>query len=136
MFPTEQGGRERLRVRDLVTVLTVDDQSYFRGVMREVIESAEGFELIGEAASGEAALAAAEALSPRLVIMDKRMPGVDGIEACRLLIERDPEIVVVITSVEEPDAEAMKSCPGAAFIQKQHLTPRRLRELWLRRGRG
>jgi DNA-binding NarL/FixJ family response regulator len=55
-----------------------------------------------------------------------------GIEACRLLTERDPEIVVVITSIEDSDEEAMKSCRAAAFIQKQHLTPRRLRQLWLR----
>ena len=123
----------RLHVGDLVTVLTVDDQNYFRGVMREVIESTDGFELVGEAASGEAALEAAEALSPGLVIMDKRMPGMGGIEASRLLIERDPEIVVVITSIEEPDEDAMKSCLRAAFLQKQHLTPRRLRELWLHR---
>jgi DNA-binding NarL/FixJ family response regulator len=136
MLPTRQGGRERLRAHDLVTVLTVDDQNYFRGVMREVIESTDGFELVGEAASGEAAVEVAEALSPELVIMDKRMPGMGGLEACRLLIERHPEIVVVVTSVEEPDEEAMKSCPGAAFLQKQHLTPRRLRELWLRRRSG
>jgi DNA-binding NarL/FixJ family response regulator len=136
MFPTWRGGRERVRARDLVTVLTVDDQSYFRGVMREVIESTDGFELVGEAASGEAALEAAEALSPGLVIIDKRMPGMGGIEAGRLLIERDPKVVVVITSIEEPDEELMKSCPGAAFLQKQHLTPRRLREQWLRRRSG
>lgn len=132
MFPNRQGGH----ARNLVTVLMVDDQNYFRGVMREVIESTGGFELVGEAASGEAALEATEALSPGLVIMDKRMPGMGGIEACRRLIGSDPEIVVVITSVEEPDEQAMKSCPGAAFLQKQHLTPRRLRELWLQRRSG
>jgi DNA-binding NarL/FixJ family response regulator len=134
MFPIGQGDRGRVRARDVVTVLAVDDQDYFRGVMREVIESTDGFELVGEAASGEAALEAAQTLSPRLVIMDKRMPRMGGIEACRRLIERDPEIVVVITSVEEPDEEAMKSCPGAAFLQKQHLTPRRLGELWLHKS--
>lgn len=128
-----QGDRERAGARDLVTVLTVDDQDHFLGVMREVIESTDGFELVGEAASGEAALEAAETLSPGLVIIDKRMPGMGGIEACRRLMERFPAIAVVITSVEDPDEEAMKSCPGAAFLQKQHLTPRRLRELWLRR---
>ena len=131
MFPIGQGDRGRARARDLVTVLAVDDQDYFRGVMREVIESTNGFELVGEAASGEAALEAAQTRSPALVIMDKRMPGMGGLEACRRLIERDPEVVVVITSVEDPDEDAMKSCPGAAFLQKQHLTPRRLRELWL-----
>jgi DNA-binding NarL/FixJ family response regulator len=132
-LPNAQSGRERLRAHDPVTVLAVDDQNYFRGVMREVIESTDGFKLVAEATSGEAALEAAGALSPGLVIMDKRMPGMGGVEACRLLTERAPEIVVVITSIEEPDEEAMKSCPGAAFLQKQHLTPRRLRELWLHR---
>jgi DNA-binding NarL/FixJ family response regulator len=133
MFPTGQGGRARLRARDLVTVLTVDDQDYFRGIMRQVIESTDGFELVGEAASGEAALEAVGALSPGLVIMDKRMPGMGGIEACRLLTDRHPGISVVLTSAEDPDEEVTKSCRAAAFVRKQDLTPRRLRDLLRRR---
>jgi DNA-binding NarL/FixJ family response regulator len=117
-------------VDNQVAVLTVDDQTSFRSLLREVIDAAPGFRLVGEAASGETALDAVETLSPRLVIMDKRMPGMNGIEACRLLTERHPVVVVVITSVEDPDPTVKESCGAAAFVRKQDLSPRWLTELW------
>jgi DNA-binding NarL/FixJ family response regulator len=117
---------------DRVTVLTVDDQDYFRDVMCEVVGATNGFTVIAQAASGEEALAVAERLSPSLVIIDKRMPGIGGIEACRLLTERHPEIVVLVVSVEDPDAITAASCRAVAFLRKQDLSPRSLRELWLR----
>ena len=115
-----------------VRVLTVDDQDYFRRVMGEVVQATEGFQVVGEAASGEDALEAVEALSPSLVIMDKRMPGMDGVEACRRLTERHPELIVVITSIEDPDRVLMEACRAAAFVRKQDLSPRLLREVWQR----
>lgn len=92
-----------------------------------MIEETDGFELVGDVASGEAALEAVEELSPQLVIMDKRMPGIGGIEACRVLSQRHPEVVLVMTSVEEPH-----SFPGcsATFVPKRDLSPRLLRRLW------
>ncbi len=117
-------------VYEPVTVLAVDDQESFRSVLRELLDATGGFELVGEAASGEAALEAVERLSPSLVIMDKRMPGIGGIEACRLLADRHPELVVVITSVEEPDRGTAQYARAAAFLRKQELSPRRLAELW------
>ena len=85
-----------------ISVLVVDDQESFLTALREVVAATEGFELVGEAASGEQALAAADELSPQLVIMDKRMPGLGGLEATRLITSRHPNIVVLIVSVEEP----------------------------------
>src|SRR4051794_2115637 len=95
----------RLAAR-MVSVLVVDDQEAFRRVMVEVVGATEGFALAGEADSGEAALAAAGELSPALVLIDKRMPSMDGYEAVRRLTERQPETIVVIVSVEAPDAAA------------------------------
>ena len=66
-----------------VTMLVVDDQEPFRDAMRELVAATAGFELVGEAASGEDALAAIGNLSPELVLMDVRMPGIGGIEATR-----------------------------------------------------
>ena len=58
-----------------VTVLAVDDQEVFRRAVRELIAATEGFEQVGEAASGREALALAAALHPDLVLLDVRMPG-------------------------------------------------------------
>lgn len=130
MSAAAEEDHERLDQADQVTVLAVDDQDFFRGVMSEVVAAASGFQLVGEAASGKAALEAVASLKPDLVIMDKRMPGMDGIEACRRLTERHPEVVVVITSIEDPDDALMESCRAAAFVLKQDLTPWLLEEVW------
>ena len=74
-----------------VRVLTVDDQAVFRGIAREVIDATPGFESVGEAASGEEALAAVDRLDPQLVLLDVRMPGLDGIEVARRLRATHPD---------------------------------------------
>lgn len=117
-----------------VTVLAVDDQDHFRAVMREVVQATDWFQVVGEAASGEEALQIVETLSPSLVIMDKRMPGMGGVEACRRLTERHPDLLVVLTSIEDPDPVVMESCRAVGFVRKQDLSPGFLRELWLHHG--
>jgi DNA-binding NarL/FixJ family response regulator len=118
-----------------VAVLVVDDQESFRSALRNLVTATKGFVLVGEAASGEAALGAVEELFPRLVIMDKRMPGMGGIEACRVLTGRHPEIVVVLISVEEDlDSEVLRSSGAAEFISKPTLSPAVLREVWRSHG--
>jgi two-component system, NarL family, invasion response regulator UvrY len=111
-------------------VLVVDDQEFFRDVLRDVVLATPGMTLVGDAASGEAAVDAVEELSPRMVIMDKRMPGVGGIEAARLIRAHRPEIVVVLVSVEVPDPEVLEESGAAAFLHKQELSPRALADLW------
>jgi DNA-binding NarL/FixJ family response regulator len=66
-----------------VRVLIVDDQAPFRLAARMATESAEDFETIAEAASGEASVELAERLMPDLVLMDVYLPGMDGWEATR-----------------------------------------------------
>ena len=118
-----------------VEVLVVDDHDLFREALRDLVDAVSEFVLVGEAQSGEAALDAVEALSPRLLIMDKRMPGMGGVEATRLLAARHPDLVVLLVSLEAPDSELMRSCGAAAFLRKQELTPRALREVWREHGR-
>ncbi len=132
--PDELGAAERPS-DDSVTVLVVDDHEAFRRAMRDVVNATEGFTFVGEAASGEGALTAASALSPRLMLVDRRMPGMGGVEAARRLAERHPEVVVVLVSVEEPDAFDQRACGAAAFVRKHQLCPQLLREVWLEHGR-
>lgn len=123
------------RTRREIAVLVVDDHEPFRSALCELIAATKGFELVGEAASGEAALSAVEELSPHLVIMDKRMPGMGGIEACRLITGRHPEIVVVVISVEDDlDPQILRSCGAADFVRKAPLSPAVLRDVWRKHG--
>ena len=115
-----------------VTVLAVDDQPIFRRVARSLIEATPGFEQVGEAASGPEALELAADLRPDLVLVDVRMPGMDGIETARRLGEVDPDAVVVLISLEEvPDLPASAAAVGAAaYLRKQDLSSRTLQALW------
>ncbi len=111
-----------------VTVLAVDDQEIFRRAMASLIEATPGFEQVGEAASGSEALALAAELRPDLVLLDVRMPGMDGYETARRVAEVDARIAVVLTSLDavpQPDA-----APAAVFVRKQDLSVRKLHELW------
>jgi DNA-binding NarL/FixJ family response regulator len=112
-----------------VSVLVVDDQASYRAAMREIVKATPGLQLVAEAESGEAAVAAAAEHSPRLVLMDKRMPGMDGLTACRAITRHDPDVIVVLCSVEDPDPVMAHAHGAAAMIRKQDLSRDRLREI-------
>jgi two-component system invasion response regulator UvrY len=115
-----------------VTVLAVDDQATFRRAARRLIRAVPEFEQVGEAASGREALELAELLHPDLVLLDVRMPDMDGIETARQLAQVDPGAVVILISMEEvPELPSEASEVGAAaYLRKQELSPDKLRELW------
>ena len=123
---------------DGVKVLTVDDQEVFRRVARELVEATDGFAWAGEAASGREALERVAEGHPDLVLLDVRMPGMDGIETAQRLLAQDPDIVIVLVSLESivdlPSATA--SVGAAAHLRKQELSPRTLQELWAAHGPG
>jgi DNA-binding NarL/FixJ family response regulator len=118
-----------------IRTLVVDDQEPFRGALRQLVEAAPGFCLAGEASSGEDAIVAVGTLSPALVLMDVRMPGMGGIEAARSLARDHPEVMVVLLSVhgrEDLPPELLDGMDAAAFVHKQNMRPRLLRDLWQR----
>jgi CheY-like chemotaxis protein len=120
-----------------VRVLTVDDQELFRGVARDVIEATPGFEVVGEACSGEEGLEAVERLGPDLVLLDVRMPGMSGIDVARRLAATHPEVVVVLISIEERiDMPSVGQLSTVPLVRKQDFGPRLLRSLWGEHGRS
>jgi two-component system, NarL family, invasion response regulator UvrY len=115
-----------------VGVLGVDDQAVFLDVAREVVTATPGFYWVGGASSGEEALAAVGELEPEFVLLDLRMPGMDGIETARRICHSHPDIVVVLISIEEAPAisEACEASGAVALVRKQDLGPATLRRLW------
>lgn len=108
-----------------VAVLVVDDQSPFRLAARSVVRATPGFEVIGEATSGEEAVAQVEALHPAVVLMDINMDGISGIEATRQIVAAHPEIDVVLLSTYDADdlpADA-RTCGAAAYVHKEQFGP-------------
>ena len=120
---------------DAVPVLVVDDQAPFRLAARAVVRRTGGFELIGEAGTGEEAVAMASELRPALILMDINMPGISGIEATRRIVADVPGTVVFLCStytLDELPADAATS--GAnAYVNKEELSPTVLERLWSER---
>jgi DNA-binding NarL/FixJ family response regulator len=119
-----------------VSVVTVDDQAVFRAVAYDVIEATPGFEAVGEADCGEEGLALVDELRPQLVLLDVRMPGMDGIETALRIKSAHPSTVVVLISIDDAPnlpAEVMES-RADALVQKQHFGPGMLRGLWAKHG--
>jgi len=110
--------------------MVVDDQEPFRRVVGELIDAIPEFELVGEATSGAEALSSLEELAPDFVIVDKRMPGITGIETAGLIMARRPGTVVVLVSLEAPDQTVLGSTGAAAFVRKQEISTRLLRRIW------
>jgi two-component system, NarL family, invasion response regulator UvrY len=116
-----------------VSVLIVDDQAPFREAARTVVELTDGFEVAGEAETGEAAVDAARDLRPDLVLMDVNLPGIDGLEATkRILAEADGRTIVVMVSTYEADEYAPRALAAGAvaYIPKSEFEPDRLAEAW------
>ena len=107
-----------------VTVLIVDDHPSFRASARRMLE-ADGYEVVGEAENGAAALAAAERLRPEVVLLDVRLPDIDGIEVARRLTDADgyvPQIVLISSHDAADLGEAIDASAARGFIPKGELS--------------
>ncbi|MGV9613915.1 response regulator [Nocardia xishanensis] len=83
-----------------IRVLIADDHGAIRAGLRMILDSAEGIEVIGEAADGDIAVAQAKALRPDVVLMDVRMPGVDGLTATERITADALARVLVLTTFD------------------------------------
>ncbi|MQA04508.1 MAG: response regulator [Streptosporangiales bacterium] len=97
-----------------VRVLVADDHPLVRLGLRTVLEQADGVDLVGEACDGAEALALANALRPDVVLMDLRMPEVDGATATASLCRRLPDVRVLVLTTYDSDADIAKAVGAGA----------------------
>jgi len=106
---------------DRCRVVLVDDHAVVRAGIKLLIELTKRYEVVGEAENGEAAVERVSALQPDLVVMDIRMPGLDGIAATRRITNRNPDVrVLVFTAYDDPEyVEAVIEAGAMGCLSKR-----------------
>ena len=98
----------------MIKVLLVDDQTLIRQGIRLLLELEPDIQVVGQAADGRRALEQVEALYPDVVLMDVRMPEMDGLAATRLLSDKYPEVKVIILTTFEDDETVFEGLKAGA----------------------
>ncbi|CAN5446181.1 response regulator transcription factor [soil metagenome] len=118
---------------DDITVLLVDDQYLFREGLRVIVDAQDGMHVVGSAADGLEAVQLADELNPDVVLMDIRMPELDGVEATRQLFDPSrvsrrgtPLRVIVLTTFDLDDRAATAIALGASGFLLKDTTPAQL----------
>jgi DNA-binding NarL/FixJ family response regulator len=104
----------------MIRVLVVDDQELVRAGLRGILRTEFGFDIVGECANGGEAIAAAESLAPDVVLMDVRMPLVDGVQATRELRRREgsPPVLALTTFDDDEVLAGVLRAGAAGFVLK------------------
>jgi len=115
-----------------VRVLVVDDSAEARAAIGNVVAQTPGFELVGSVASGEETLEMLSSLDPKLVLLDVRMPGLNGPQTSRLIRASGARsAVVLVSALSRPELpDSVEECGAAAILHKCELSPRRVVTLW------
>jgi DNA-binding NarL/FixJ family response regulator len=120
--PTESAAQVSGRTGS-VRVLVVDDSPVFRRGMGRAVRVHGGLELVGEAEGGQAALEAIERLKPDVVLLDLRMPDIDGLEVLGRLRNLEPppacRVLIVSASLDEQTESAARAAGAAGCVGKE-----------------
>lgn len=112
---------------EAVRVLLVDDQELVRAGFRMVLEANPGISVVAEAADGASAIKHWKALRPDVILMDIRMPGMDGVSATRAIIADDPAARIIVLTTFDLDEYAFGALQaGASGFLLKDVTPREL----------
>ncbi|MBN1669282.1 MAG: response regulator transcription factor [Anaerolineales bacterium] len=99
---------------DTVRLLIVDDQTITRSGLKSLLAAQENLEIVGEAHDGEEAIQMAVSLQPDVILMDLRMPGMNGIEATRRIHRTSPHIGILVITVFEDDTSVFPAIRAGA----------------------
>lgn len=104
----------------MIRVLVVDDHDLVRTGITRMLSDIDGLQVVGQAESGEEALAKARELKPDVVLMDVKMPGIGGLEATRKMMRSYPDIKVVAVTVceEDPFPTRLLQAGAAGYMTK------------------
>ena len=95
-------------------ILIADDHDSFRSGLRAVLGTADGLLVVGEAASGSEAVSQVATLHPDVVLMDLTMPGMDGIEATRRIVDAAPHVAVLVLTMADDDDSVFAAIQAGA----------------------
>lgn len=99
---------------DTIRILIADDHALFREGLRALFAALPDIEVVGEAAEGAAAISQVDALKPDVVLMDINMPGVNGIEATRRILNTHPNLGIIMVTMLEDDASVFAAMKAGA----------------------
>jgi two-component system invasion response regulator UvrY len=104
----------------MIKVLLADDHDLVRTGMRRLLDDVAGFEVIGEATTGEEAVNLCRTLSPHVVLMDINMPGMGGLEATKKILQHNANIKVIVVTMSEDDvmAQTLLKAGAAGYLTK------------------
>src|ERR1700722_4741017 len=113
-------------MRDKLTVLLVDDHALVRHGFRRILEDDPEIEVVGEASNGEEAVRLAAKEKPAVIVMDCAMPGMNGLEATRKILEARPHAAILILSMHSEDTLVRQALETGArgYILKNAMDPR------------
>ena len=98
----------------VIRVLIADDHAAFRGGLQALLATAGDIKVVGEAESGVDVVAAAERLQPDVVLMDVNMPGIDGVEATRRIVDASPHVAVLVLTMHDDDETVFEAVRAGA----------------------
>ena len=99
---------------DPLRILVADDHPLFRSGLRGLLAATAETEIVGEASTGEEAIALAEELQPDVIVMDLQMPGINGIEATRRVVQTSPHVGVLVVTMFEDDRSVFAAMRAGA----------------------